>query len=173
VRNAKDSLDTTAERVTMPFAGIELFHAFPLFKYGARALSNSTQGLYSDRTLNGKIGTGDSTEFRALLVSATKASFTFPIIRNINSGRVYADNLYGTVFYQVGFTATGGYFSSPSKDLIFDKQYSSPDADASHIVGVALKMGTIKYYNYQRMLNTVVSWDIFHEQLFVELAMGF
>lgn len=166
--------DTTFETVVSLSFGLEFMHAFPLFKYASFTLSTQNYGLKFNKEVSGSIGRYyDSTSYDFLLTSSNRAAFKLPIIRNINRGRLYADNLYGSLFYQLDFAGTEEYFSEPKKDAFLDKKYSTDFASVSHLLGAGIEFGLIKNYMFMRKLKVEAAWDFFYEEFNFDLSWWF
>ncbi len=165
--------DTVITTVTSLSFGVECMHAFPLFKYGSFSLSTENYGIKCDRKVSGRVGDIDSVDYTFLLTSTNRAVFTFPIIRNINRGRLYADNLYGKLFYQLDFAGTNDYFAESTKDVFFDKNYISNNASVSHWIGLGIELGLIKNHIFGRSLIVEAAWDIFDKEFAVDMSFWF
>ncbi len=165
--------DTVITPVASFIFGIEARHAFPLFHYGSFILSTENYGIKSNQVVYGRVGDIDSTDYRFLFTSATRAALTFPVLRNINSGRLYADNLYGSLFYQLNFAGTDDYFDAAAKDVFVDKSCRSDNASVSHLIGLGFQMGLIKYHTFKRDLNVEAAWDIFDEEIIITMSFRF
>ena len=166
--------DTTVETVVSLSFGLDFMHAFPLFKYASFTLSTRNHGMKFNKKVSGTISRyNDTTRYDFLLTSSSRAAFTLPIIRNINRGRLYADNLYGSLFYQLDFAGTQDYFSEPKNDAFLDKKYSTDFASVSHLIGAGIEFGLIKNYIFMRTLKIEAGWDIFHEAFNCDLSWMF
>ncbi len=166
-------LDTNLITVGALSFGVEFMHSFPLLKYGSFSISTANYGMKFSEKVSGTVGTIDSADYRFLITSATRTAFTFPVIRNINRGRLYADNLYGTLFYQLDFAGTDSYFENPVNDVFIDKEFYTNDASVSHWVGLGLELGLIKNHVFGRTLNVEAAWDVLNKEIAVNFAWWF
>lgn len=166
--------DTTFETATSLSCGMEFMHGFPILSYASINLSTGNYITKYNIKISGPINKyNDSTDYTFLLTSRNRTAFIFPIVRNINRGRLYADNLYGTLFYQLDFSGTEEYFSAAKNDAFIDKKYSSEFVSVSHLLGAGIEFGSIKHYTFMRTLKAEAAWDFFQEKFNFELSWRF
>jgi len=165
--------DTTRDYVTSLVFGVEFLHAFPVYKYSSFNIRTQNTGVTLNREISGRVGEIKSVDYRFLLTSKTRLGYTFPILRNINRGRWYADNLYGSLFYRLDFSGTQQFFANAERDIVFNKQYSSDYAYLSHRIGAGVELGLIKKYMFMRTLMLEAAWNVFDNSVYVDVSMWF
>jgi hypothetical protein len=166
-----DTTVASATSLTFGFAGM---HAFPLTRHASFMLRTGNTGIRFKDDMSGSIEYGKATTaFRFLFTSDTRASVTFPCIRNINRGRLYADNLYATPFYELHFVGTDRYFADPVHEAFTQKTFDSDAVAVSHWIGLGMELGTIKNYAFARPLRFEAAWDALDNDFKCDVSFGF
>lgn len=176
-----DDYDTSyAPVVNGVQVGLELFHAFPLFKYGSFQLSSSNAATYHNRATVDD-GLASSSRLidgvsKAYVLSSNGARLTFPILRNINRGRrTHYDALYGTVGYTLFGYVNSGFFDRLDQldwKLLSDEYFLEQWAFADQIVSIGCDLGNYKSYQFFRTVSFSLSYQIVRKVFQVSLTSG-
>jgi hypothetical protein len=163
--------DTTTAMGGMFMAGIQFRHGFPLGRYSALSLvSEDLLQVFSEKTDDPQGYVDGFSDLYAQLSGGLE--YTFPIVRNINRGRLYADNLYGTVFYNCITYGNREGLAGLSERQLFDPPQGRETVMVAHIVGAGLDFGFIKKYTFNRRLALKAGWDLAGRNSFVNFAVG-
>lgn len=163
-------------------AGLNAVHYFPLLKYASISLGGSFQYSVSNKEMNSTTGVWtndeitamiDTVESNTIIGGVLSSDVAFPIVRNINRGPLYADNLYGGFHYSTSAVASGKFLENSDKKLITGKDFYSPNAYCDHKIGVSLTLGLIKDYMFERRLQVMVYRNLFEEETGVDLKFTF
>ncbi|MGD9201249.1 MAG: hypothetical protein PVI26_06785, partial [Chitinispirillia bacterium] len=165
--------ETSIKSVISFFYGIDLYNSIPISKYTSFKVSTKNFGAKYNRDVIDVFNNKDTVNYNLLTSSLNMVEFIFPIIRNINRGRLYTDNLYGTIFYQLEFSGSNKYLSNPKLSLFTDKKYVSESAFLSHKIGLGIELGLIKDFIFERKFVLKTSWDIFNEEISADLSVKF
>jgi hypothetical protein len=170
--DGSESRDTTGSfegLVDFSFSGS---HVFPLARYSSLGLLLSGSLTRYAATVADPLGSLGEPSSRFADMAAT-VLFTFPLVRNINRGRIYLDNLYGSLFYQSGLYAAGDPHGWAVIEALVDPAYDTGAALVRHIAGLSVQMGTIKRYTFGRLLRAQVGWDFVSETVRLKLLHSF
>lgn len=174
--------DTIVESSLIFKAGLSAAHFFPVLKYSSFSVGGGFQCMISNRAMNSSTGTWlndaltslvDTVESQSLIAGIFSSDLTFPVIRNINRGSLYLDNLYGGIHYTLSSVASGKFLENGKSDLITDKNFYSPNAYCDHKIGVSLSLGFIKDYMFERRLQLILYRNLFAEETGVDLQITF
>ncbi len=173
IDNTDTISDTTLETMpTMAFS-VQFKHSFPFFKYSSFSISTEIYEKIFGEKLAEYGGITDSLDSKSLFATYDTIAFTFPIFRNINRGKLYTDNIYGSIFYGIHFASSGKFMSEPKGEIFYNKDYYSPYASVSHIIGMGIETGFIKNYMFGRKLKSFVAWDLFKKEYHLNISMMF
>lgn len=105
------------------------------------------------------------------------ARVVLPIAKNINHGyTLYADALYGSVFYEGIVAANRSYIFNASRDDVRELLVTpdaSADAHLTHTVGMDLTLGLFKDYLFFRTLSIKGSYELLYDKVFVDVGLTF
>jgi hypothetical protein len=142
--------------------GLECTHGFPFTRYSALILGASGfHTAYSDSVNDPK------DTLRGMSMNYTsanlEAAFAFPLARQINKGKRYADALYGKLIYDISLYANRDLSASALGNAL--KRSSHNPADSGHVIvsqyiGAGINMGFIKSYTFPQALSLQVLWNV-------------
>ena len=163
--------DTTYSAEFMLMGGAFFRHGFPVLRYASLALRTSDFFYSLTEEFSDPAGLLDSSSSSFYLQCNAGAEFTFPLIRNINRGTLYSDNLYGSLSYDLALHGDRAFWSSPDSDI-----FSNPQSDTGHVVmlhtvGARLDFGFRKQYMFSRLLSIGAQWEFVRKQLFVSFRL--
>jgi hypothetical protein len=143
--------------------GLEYLHGFSLTRYSSIIAGTSESIMYSATGIEDPVGklSGESHVYANLGASA---NFVFPIVRNINKGRPYGDNLYGNVSYDIGMYTNRIFF----RDFDFDDDSC---IRMSHRFGAGMDLGFIKKYLFERRLSAGIGYEILNSEFSLSLKV--
>ncbi len=164
------SSDTSVTNEVWLAGGLDFRHGFPILRYAS--VSPKLQGYWAllGNRITDPAGVLDG-ESRAYAQVGTGVDFVFPIVRNINRGRLYGDNLYAALSYDLSVYGNSSFFGGPDFSVIGDPLSDTADVSVAHTVGAAVEFGFIKNYLFSRRLCAGVSWEFVKKQVFVSFRM--
>lgn len=173
IKETDSTADTTLETMSTMTFGVQFKHSFPIVKYSSFSISTDIhEKIFTEKQPEYR-GMTDSLDSKSLFATYDTLTFTFPIFRNINKGRLYCDNIYGNVFYGIHFVSSGKFLSNPDREIFYNKDFYSPYASLSHIIGVGIESGFIKNYLFGRKLKSIMAWDLFNKEYHFNISMLF
>ncbi|MBD3390659.1 MAG: hypothetical protein GF418_01425 [Chitinivibrionales bacterium] len=164
-------VDTSYENHLWLMTGVEFAHGFGIRRYASLSLRTRNTIYFMGGDLTDPEGelAGGSGTYTSL---SAGTEFAFPLVRNINRGRLYADNLYGAVSYDIGLYANSGFLGGPDAGRISSPSADSASAVASHTLGARVNLGFIKRYSFARRMSMGVLWEAAGNDVFVFFKMG-
>jgi hypothetical protein len=166
--------DTTTESASSITYGLECAHGFPLTRYSSLVLEAA--GYYSD--YSDSISDPKDT-LSGMSMHYTTATFAaaleFPLARQINKGKRYADALYGELLYEVSLYANSDLTASMLRKSLTTASPGAADSGhvaVSHCIGAGIHMGFIKSYTFSQMLTLQVLWDIWAKSAHLNISFS-
>jgi hypothetical protein len=146
--------DTTYTTARMVNSALQARHGIPVRRYASIGIRTDDYLQSVSATINDPKGLlNNASTFFAQINAGV--DFTFPIVRNINRGRLYADNLYGTVLYDWTLYGNKDGFSSRSAH----PSDTPDDIAVFHTVGARIDLGLISSYTFMRHLALAGGWE--------------
>ncbi len=144
---------------------------FPVMRYSSLVVGAMASGTWYSEPIQDPQDTlcGASD---AYTTAGLSAQYRFPIARQINRGRRYADALYGSILYK-----TQLYSNAAVTDRALGDALSRPSFDARHFfvehgIGAAITFGCTKSYAFSQMHSLSVLWSIWAKRLQVNVSAG-
>ena len=103
------------------------------------------------------------------------AALEFPLARQINKGKRYADALYGELLYEVSLYANRDLTASMLCNSLTKASPGAADSGhvtVSHCIGAGIHMGFIKSYTFSQMLTLQVLWDIWAKSAHLNISFS-
>jgi hypothetical protein len=167
-------IDTIIEDASAITCGIECAHGFPLTRYSSLVVSAAGYySTYSDSVNDPQDALkGMSTDYTTGYLAA---ALEFPLARQINKGRRYADALYGELLYEVSLYANRDLTASALRKSLTSAPRSFADSGSvavSHYIGAGIHMGFVKSYTFSQMLTLQVLWDIWAKSMHLNISFS-
>jgi len=153
--------DTTVAVKPFMVTGVDFMHGFPLWPYASLILATQDYFVFSATPHDDPMGALDGESGTYGMVSG-QCRLTFPLVRNINRGRLYADNFYGNVFYSLSVYGNADYFGSPSLAAVVEPRADVSNAAVTHTVGIGIDLGFIKKFAFARLLSASAGYEFFN-----------
>ncbi len=133
-------------------AGLTASHGFPIFsRYASLRLTTSENVLVFANDEIDQYGVLAGRE-NTYVHSVNSARFIFPVWRDINRGRNYLDNLYGSIGYSARVYGNSAFLRA------FD--FSDETAvDIRHEISASLELGMVKHYFFRQRFTLSGTWE--------------
>jgi hypothetical protein len=156
--------DTSVTNKLWLMTGLEFRQGLPVLRYGSVIVGTDDYLSVLGDEQEDPMGelAGESSLYAQF---GGNVECVFPIVRNINRGRLYADNLYGAVYYALTVYGDGDFLSHGSLRVIGDPLSDTTDVSVAHTLGARVDFGFIKSYVLTRRLSAGVSWEFVKQRL--------
>jgi pantothenate kinase len=108
----------------------------------------------------------------AYTTAGLSARLCFPIARQINRGRRYADAFYGSIDYKAQFYSNAVVTERALSYAVSRPSYNGRHFFVEHDIGATLTFGCTKSYNFSQMNSLSVLWNVWAKRLQVNLSSG-
>jgi hypothetical protein len=145
--------------------GATATHGFPVIsRYVSLRLSADLSFLgFADKEVDQRFILGGREKW--YVESANSARLIFPVIRNINAGRNYLDNVYGSVGYQHSVYGNGAFL----------RNFDFADTQSVRTVGLitaSLELGVIKSYLFASRIALSAGWEPEADEVYFTLTVS-
>jgi len=170
--SASDGRDSTAyHNGSSTTFEVQCGRGFPITRYSSLVVgAMASEAWYSERVQDPM-----DTLYRESDVYTTtglSARYCFPLARQINRGRRYADALYGSLVYKTQLYSNAAVTSRTIGDALSRQSYNSWHYLVEHDIGATLTLGCTKHYSFSQMNSLSVFWSIWAKRLLVNFSAG-
>ncbi len=157
--------------------GVQALWGVPLLRSSSVVLS-ADGGVINANEPFGLGALADSVGSDLYLNGSAGVRWVFPIVKTINRGtRVYADALYGSLFWQTSLMAGRSFVYGASAgdigDVFTGESGARPDAVATHTAGATLQTGLFKHYLFFRTLSLTCTYELLRGDVAADVSLSF
>jgi hypothetical protein len=153
-------------------ARIQFGRGFPVMRYSSLVVGFSgSETWYSEPVADPTDSLkGASAIYTSLGLSA---EYIFPIARQVNQGKIYADAFYGAFVYHTNFYTNSSSISLRSLgNAMAYRFYDSRHFFVEHCIGARLKLGVTKSFAFSQTNSFTLMWSIWAKRINVNFSAG-